>query len=773
MRALATNEAKSPSAGFSDGFGLRQRLADPATPEPLELLRLTSTLVAAPSFEFMLRERVSRLANFRHAYYSRVRRVDRLDGGTALGLISETPAGPRLSRILEVAEACGLELDVNAALCLVRQLVPAVALLHQNARDVSHGALAPERIVITGNARVVIGEYVLGAAIEQLGWNRERLWKELRVAVPSTAGLVRLSHRSDVMQLGMVALALVLGHPLHDDDLTSLRALVDAATETNGFGGRKPLSDSLRRWLSRALQLDARSSFESALEGQLALDDVLSGESGYIAAPIALETFLARYEEREASLLASPADAGAPEPPVREKAPVIVPVPAAAPEPVRVTPVAAEPIHAAPAPVVAPPPLSAPVARLDPAPVPPRVSEQDAVPPERDIEVAPLAAATGPSPVPARPRRVPAVVVEEPPPSGVARADEGRHHEQDRDDDESLRRLFASAAPVTRAGVAPVWRSIALALAVAVVGEGAFIGWKFEQSLSLLPVSAGTLKVESKPTGAQVKIDGKARGATPLTLSVATGPHVMELAAGGEPRVIPITVEAGATLGQYVELLVSSSSGTLSVSSTPQGATVLLDGQPRGITPADLPDVAAGDHELALELNGARVRQPVTVTAGNTTTVAVPLTPGGPPAAAPTTGTLVVKVPFEMQVFEGDTLLGLTTSRLSLSPGPHDVRIASDTLAFQTTAHVEIEAGKSSRVPVALPQGEISLNATPWAEVWIDGVKVGETPIGNLPIAIGPHEIVFKNPDLGEQHHATTVTAAEPARLSVDLTKPQ
>ena len=77
---------------------------------------------------------------------------------------------------------------MNAALCLVRQIVPAIAMLHQNARDVSHGALAPERILVTPNARVVLVEYVLGAAIESLAYSRERLWKDLRVAVPSGAG---------------------------------------------------------------------------------------------------------------------------------------------------------------------------------------------------------------------------------------------------------------------------------------------------------------------------------------------------------------------------------------------------------------------------------------------------------------------------------------------------------------------------------------------------------------------------------------------------------
>jgi hypothetical protein len=38
-------------------------------------------------------------------------------------------------------------------------------------------------------------------------------------------------------------------------------------------------------------------------------------------------------------------------------------------------------------------------------------------------------------------------------------------------------------------------------------------------------------------------------------------------------------------------------------------------------------------------------------------------------------------------------------------------------------------------------------------------------------VAVGPHEVIFRHPDLGEQRHAITVTAASPARLSVDLRK--
>jgi len=59
----------------------------------------------------------------------------------------------------------------------------------------------------------------------------------------------------------------------------------------------------------------------------------------------------------------------------------------------------------------------------------------------------------------------------------------------------------------------------------------------------------------------------------------------------------------------------------------------------------------------------------------------------------------------------------------------------------------------------------------PWADVWIDGERVGETPIGNLSLPIGPHEIVFRHPDLGEQKYAATVSLKGPVRVSVDLRK--
>ena len=780
-----------PAGEFADGFGARARVDD-ASGEPVEVLRLRPEIASASGFDFALRERVNRLANFRHAYYARVRRVDRPDSRT-LHVVSDSVEGSRLSRILEVAGHFELDLDVNAALCLLRQIVPAVAMLHQNARDVSHGALSPERILITPGARVVMVEHVLGAAVESLGYSRDRLWKQLRVAAPPGAGVVRLNHRADVMQVGLVALALVLGRPLADDDLRELPALLGSATENSAMGGREPISDPLRRWLARALQLDSRGAFESALEAQLALDDVLSAEAGYVAAPVALESFLARFEEFAARM---PAQAETPAtPPALPPAVEVIAAPPevldghgdaddpAADEPAdepglaEQGPDAGEDEAAAAMSFVPPPPRKLGVAKIS--------ADRPAVPSFRAFVAAVPAPPEPPPADPGPPRSGPVEPLPAPAMPVDAEGMPSPPAERPVDgtlDEHSLRShlLTDVAAPgeVALSGVAPWWRVMALVCLLAALGQGGFIWWRLASSPSGLLGTNGTLKVESKPMGAQVKIDGEVRGVTPLSVSLPAGAHVMEIVAGSEPRVIPLSITAGQTLAQYVELVGVSALGRLSIQSAPAGATVLLDGQPRGRTPLELPDVAAGDHELVLDLDGRRVRKTVTVATGITTAVDLPMAAaieaaGMFPAAVPTTGTLLVQAPFEMQVLVGGAPKGVSGKRLTLPPGSHDVEVVSKTLGFRTTATVEIVAGETARVPVTLPTGTAHLNATPWAEVWIDGEKVGDTPIGNLSLTAGPHEIVFRHPELGERAHAATVRVGEPLRLSVDLTRQQ
>jgi hypothetical protein len=72
-------------------------------------------------------------------------------------------------------------------------------------------------------------------------------------------------------------------------------------------------------------------------------------------------------------------------------------------------------------------------------------------------------------------------------------------------------------------------------------------------------------------------------------------------------------------------------------------------------------------------------------------------------------------------------------------------------------------------ITIAVPNGRVSINAAPWADVWIDGAAAGQTPLANLVLPIGTHEIVFRHPQLGEQRQQVTVKADGLARVSAVL----
>jgi hypothetical protein len=247
--------------------------------------------------------------------------------------------------------------------------------------------------------------------------------------------------------------------------------------------------------------------------------------------------------------------------------------------------------------------------------------------------------------------------------------------------------------------------------------------------ISEAPAITGTLVVTSQPTGAQASIDGTVRGATPLTVSLPAGRHTLRLTApGADARSLPLTIPAGGQVAQHIEL------GQDAVGGVESAATEV----PLPPAPAD----------------------PAAATA-------LPLD-GGPAA-----GWIAVNSRFEVKLYEQGQLLGSSQSaRIMVPTGKHDLELVSDEIGYKATKSVQVVAGKIAPVAVDAPTGTVALNALPWAEVSIDGNKIGETPIGNLSVPVGAHEVVFRHPELGEKRQTIVVTLKAPARITADLRQP-
>jgi len=207
------------------------------------------------------------------------------------------------------------------------------------------------------------------------------------------------------------------------------------------------------------------------------------------------------------------------------------------------------------------------------------------------------------------------------------------------------------------------------------------------------------------------------------------------------------------------------SDGRLTINSDPTGVSVSVDGRERGITPLTVAGLAPGTHRVVLDGEGTSVTQLVKIAEGASVSVIVPFTQ---PALA--SGWIAVAAPFDIQVFEGGRLLGVSQSdRIMVPTGLHRLDLVNSALGYRTSQQVQVQPGRVASIAAAVPTVGLNINALPWAEVFIDGERVGETPLANVPVRIGPHKVVLRHPEFGSQTRDIVATAAAPTRVSVDF----
>jgi hypothetical protein len=253
------------------------------------------------------------------------------------------------------------------------------------------------------------------------------------------------------------------------------------------------------------------------------------------------------------------------------------------------------------------------------------------------------------------------------------------------------------------------------------------------------PPAMGAVTITSEPSGAPVTVDGVARGSTPLAMVIAAGAHRLEVGAGGEVPPRLLQVSPGGDTSMHVQWRATPAPAV------PAPSTERVD--------KDKPPAAPVIAERAPRAERAKA------TVGITSTLRpVP------------TGWLTVTSAFPVQVLDNGSEIGTSASaRLTLPAGDHSLTFVNDALEFREARMVTIAAGKKAAITIETPRGTLNVNARPWAEVWVDGRRVGETPIGNLSLPVGEHEVTFRHPNHGEQRKTVTVGARSAARVAVEF----
>lgn len=168
----------------------------------------------------------------------------------------------------------------------------------------------------------------------------------------------------------------------------------------------------------------------------------------------------------------------------------------------------------------------------------------------------------------------------------------------------------------------------------------------------------GSAGVTSDPSGANVYLDNAYKGLTPLTLdAVPNGNHILIIRLNGyddvsrtitvmgnlqpvsvaltrletsNPTVAATTKTTGSVTVKPGQTVVAPEpdSGSLSVTTSPPGAQVYIDGEMKGVTPTTIPGLSGGSHSVNLILAGySTMKTTITIERGTTSEYITGLSP--------------------------------------------------------------------------------------------------------------------------------------------------
>ena len=265
--------------------------------------------------------------------------------------------------------------------------------------------------------------------------------------------------------------------------------------------------------------------------------------------------------------------------------------------------------------------------------------------------------------------------------------------------------------------------------------------------------------------------------------SIASAPQSGVTAEGGRHRRFSIAwtfvaalgvvaIAEGAMILRFVTQKPAVVEPAIVIESPEPGDTVLVDGKTVGTTPLQM---TVSSRTRAIRLMRAATAPPVlntaaTASAGQAITDVRVAAAIEEASSRQRSGGVRVSSPFELKVLEGDKVLGSTADGpIVTTAGTHQLDLMNTALGYRARQTVTIRAGVLTPLTITPPMGRISINADPWAQVLIDDKPIGDTPLANVSVSLGEHQVVFRHPQLGERRETVMVRADAPTRISTSF----
>jgi hypothetical protein len=295
----------------------------------------------------------------------------------------------------------------------------------------------------------------------------------------------------------------------------------------------------------------------------------------------------------------------------------------------------------------------------------------------------------------------------------------------------------------------------------------------------------GYYAISSVPSGASVYFDGAYKGLSPVTVQVSstgTPGHSVSLSLSGYEdwsTTLSGNPADGQTIPVNAYLTPLQQYGSVYVESNPSGASAILDGHTSQITPCTFTNVLPGSHQLAVSMSGyTSWTKTVSVSAGSMTRVTATLSP-----ISPNTGSIyMVTTPQGASAYVDGVYHGITPALATgLMPGFHQVRLSLSGFS-DWVGNVQVTGGVTTTVtqtlsvgtptPTQAPgTGTVSVSSSPsGAQVFLDDVYMGITPVTLPSVSAGSHILLLKNPGYADWQATIMVQASQTTPVSATMT---
>ncbi len=287
----------------------------------------------------------------------------------------------------------------------------------------------------------------------------------------------------------------------------------------------------------------------------------------------------------------------------------------------------------------------------------------------------------------------------------------------------------------------------------------------FSMTLAKLP---GRLRIDV-PAAAQVTIDSKEAGNAPGEFELAPGRHTVAIAAERyQPFSADVDVEGLGKTQTFKPQLVPGW-GVVSVTSEPAGAQLVVNGEPRGVTPLQT-EIMAGAHPVELRLEGFKPwTTDIQVKANE------PLSLGPVKLGLPDGRLAVRSDPPGASVSVAGVYRGQTPLALELRPDLDHSIVLTRAGYEPVTRQVSLSAGeqRTLAVPLSGVFGEVAVRAQPAdAQLFIDGKPSG---VANqtLRLVATTHEIEIRKAGFVDFKASVTPRPGVQQRVEATLLTPE